>query len=200
MQITNRVKNPKKQRKKQFNSPAHIRHKLMSAPLSPELFASKGVKSLPIRKGDTIKVIRGDHIGFDGKVSRVDLTHFRVYIEGLNREKADGTNVLVSIHPSKVMIKNLNLGDKTRKAILERKKPIIGKTAKTNKKDSKKSDKNKKEKSRDSGLGSSSSKQTSFASKDKMDTTKSSIGMETLKGGEKESAENNEKNEINGGT
>ncbi len=122
MQDTKRVKNPKKQRKRMFNAPAHIRHKLMSAPLSHELTASKGAKTLPVRKGDTILIKRGDNKGFEGKISRVDLKAFRIYIEGLTREKVDGTNIFLPIHPSKVEIRSLNLDDKWRKKILERKK------------------------------------------------------------------------------
>ncbi len=122
MQDTKRVKNPGKQRKRLFNAPAHIRHKLMSAPLSHELTASRGAKTLPVRKGDTILIKRGDNKGFEGKVSRVDLKAFRIYIEGLTREKVDGTNIFLPIHPSKVEIRNLNLDDKWRKNILERKK------------------------------------------------------------------------------
>lgn len=121
------TKNPGKQRKMLFNAPAHIRHKLMAAPLSPELLAQRGIKALPVRKGDTVRIMRGDHKGFDGKVSRVDLKHYRVYLEGLTREKVDGTTVFVALHPSKIMIKNLNLDDKIRKAVLDRKKPIIKK-------------------------------------------------------------------------
>jgi large subunit ribosomal protein L24 len=121
MQDTKRVKNPGKQRKRLFNAPAHIRHKLMSAPLSHELTASKGAKTLPVRKGDTILIKRGDNKGFEGKVSRVDLKAFRIYVEGLTREKVDGTNIFLPIHPSKVEIRNLNLDDKWRKNILERK-------------------------------------------------------------------------------
>jgi large subunit ribosomal protein L24 len=121
MQDTKRVKNPGKQRKRLFNAPAHIRHKLMSAPLSRELTASKGAKTLPVRKGDTILIKRGDNKGFEGKVSRVDLKAFRIYVEGLTREKVDGTNIFLPIHPSKVEIRNLNLDDKWRKNILERK-------------------------------------------------------------------------------
>ncbi len=122
MQYTKRVKNPGKQRKRLFNAPAHIRHKLMSAPLSHELTASKGAKTLPVRRGDTILIKRGDNKGFEGKVSRVDLKAFRIYVEGLTREKVDGTNIFLPIHPSKVEIRNLNLDDKWRKNILERKK------------------------------------------------------------------------------
>ena len=121
MQGTKRVKDPGKQRKKLFNAPAHIRHKLMSAPLSSELSASKGGKALPVRRGDTIRIKRGDNKGFEGKVSRVDLKAYRIYIEGLTREKVDGTNIFLPIHPSKVEIRNLNLDDKWRKAVLGRK-------------------------------------------------------------------------------
>jgi len=122
MQDTKRVKNPGKQRKMLFNAPAHIRHKLMSAPLSRELSASKGAKTLPVRRGDTILIKRGDNKGFEGKISRVDLKAYRIYIEGLTREKVDGTNIFLPIHPSKVEIRSLNLDDKWRKEILDRKK------------------------------------------------------------------------------
>jgi large subunit ribosomal protein L24 len=115
------VKNPGKQRKALFNAPAHIRHKLMAAPLSSELAASKGAKTLPVRKGDTVRILRGDNKGFEGKVSRVDLKAYRIYLEGLTREKVDGTNIFLAVHPSKVQIRTLSLDDKWRKKILERK-------------------------------------------------------------------------------
>ena len=128
------TKNPGKQRKKLFNAPAHIRHKLMAAPLSAELLAQRGVKALPVKKGDTVRIMRGDHKGFEGKVSKVDLKRFRVTLEGLTREKVDGTTVFVTLHPSKIMIRTLNLDDKLRKAVLDRKKPIIKKGQKAAKK------------------------------------------------------------------
>ncbi len=109
------VKDPGKQRKKLFNAPAHIRHKHMAAPLSSELAASKGAKTLPVRKGDTVRILRGDNKGFEGKVSRVDLKAYRIYLEGLTHEKVDGTNIFLAVHPSKVQIRNLNLDDKYRK-------------------------------------------------------------------------------------
>jgi large subunit ribosomal protein L24 len=124
MQATKPVKDPRKQRKRLFNAPAHVRHKLMAAPLAPELISSRGVKSLPVRKGDTVRVIRGDHTGFEGKVSRVDLKRYRIFLEGLTREKVDGTNIFVSVHPSKVMIKNLKLDDKWRKGLVDRKQEL----------------------------------------------------------------------------
>ncbi len=133
MQATKRIKDPRKQRKLLHNAPAHLRHKLMAAPLSPQLAASKSVKTLPVRKGDTVHIMRGDNKGFEGKISRVDLKNYRIYLEGLTREKVDGTAIFLPVHPSKVMIKNLNLNDKWRKAIVDRKEALHKAAAKVEK-------------------------------------------------------------------
>jgi len=124
VQMAKSVKNPRKQRERLFNAPAHARHKIISAHLAPDLVKSHGIKSIPVRKGDTVRVMRGDHEGFEGKVSRVDLANYRIFVEGLTREKVDGTVIFISIHPSKVLIKTLNLDDKWRKRSLQRKKPL----------------------------------------------------------------------------
>jgi ribosomal protein L24 len=71
--------------------------------------------------------MRGDHKGFEGKVTRVDRNKYRIYVEGLTREKVDGTTIFIPIHPSKVMITKLNLDDKWRKQMLGRKKGAIRK-------------------------------------------------------------------------
>jgi len=122
MQTTRPVTKPTKQRKMLFQAPDHIRHKMFAAHLSPELRGSHGVKTLPVRSGDSVRIMRGDHEGFEGKVTRVSKKDYRVYVEGLTREKVDGTTVSVPVHPSKIMITRLNLDDKWRKKILERKK------------------------------------------------------------------------------
>jgi large subunit ribosomal protein L24 len=122
MQAIKPVKKPTKQRKMLFQAPDHIRHKHFAAPLSPELRASRGVRAIPVRSGDAVRIMRGDHKGFEGKVTRIDRRKYRIYVEGLTREKVDGTTILVPIHPSKAMITNLNLEDKWRKQVLERKR------------------------------------------------------------------------------
>lgn len=126
MQTTKSVKDPSKQRLRLYNAPAHLRHKLMSAHLAPDLVKSQGVKSLPVRKGDTVRIVRGDHEGFEGKISTVDLKNYRIFLEGLTREKVDGTVIFVAVHPSKVLVKNLNLNDRWRKSTIQRKKPLPG--------------------------------------------------------------------------
>jgi large subunit ribosomal protein L24 len=123
MQTPKPLTKPTKQRKMLYNAPAHVRHRLLAAHLSQNLRASHEVKSLPVRSGDTVRVMRGDHRGVEGKVTGVNLAKYRVYVEGLTREKVDGTTVSLPVHPSKVVITRLNLDDKWRKKILERKKP-----------------------------------------------------------------------------
>ena len=63
----------------------------------------------------------GDRKGFEGKVAGVDRREYRVFVEGVTREKVDGTPVPVPLHPSKVMITQLNLDDKWRREKLKRK-------------------------------------------------------------------------------
>ncbi|MEJ1273118.1 ribosomal protein L26 [Cricetulus griseus] len=110
-----------KNRKRHFNAPSHIRRKIMSSPLSKELRQKYNVRSMPIRKDDEVQVVRGHYKGQQiGKVVQVYRKKYVIYIERVQREKANGTTVHVGIHPSKVVIARLKL-DKDRKKILERK-------------------------------------------------------------------------------
>ncbi|HDI01534.1 MAG TPA: 50S ribosomal protein L24 [Candidatus Bathyarchaeota archaeon] len=120
MALTTSAK-PRKQRKALYTMPHHLRHKLLSAPLSKELRAKYGFRSLPVRVGDRVRVMRGDFKGIEGKVIRVDRERGRVYIDTVTRPKVDGTPVNVPIHASKVMIVELDLSDKWRKKVIERK-------------------------------------------------------------------------------
>lgn len=110
----------KTQRKRFFEAPIHRIRRMMSAPLSDELREKYNIKSFPVRKGDTVKVLRGDYKGVTGTVIRVDYDKRRIYVDGVIRQKVSGETVHVPIHPSKVMIVKLNLDDKRRLEALER--------------------------------------------------------------------------------
>jgi len=92
----------------------------MSSPLSKELRAKHHVRSLPIRKGDEVMVVRGHHHDKEGKVMQVYRKKWVIHIERVTRDKANGDTVSIGIQPSKVVITKLKL-DKDRKALLERK-------------------------------------------------------------------------------
>lgn len=110
---------PSKQRKSYFQAPLHIRRKLMTAPLARELKEKLGLKRLPVRRGDKVRVVRGSFAGIEGKVTRVDLRKLRIYVEGVTRQRSDGTPVHVPIHPSKVVIVELDLSDRKRRESIE---------------------------------------------------------------------------------
>ena len=111
---------PTKQRKRLHQAPIHKRYKRFSALLSSKLKKSHNTSSISVRTGDTVKLMRGDRKGFEGKVTRVDRTRYRIFVDGVTREKVDGTTTLIPIHPSKVMITRLNLDDKWRREMLKR--------------------------------------------------------------------------------
>ena len=105
---------PSKQRVALYNLTAHRIRKLLSAPLSVELKSSHGRNSYPVRRGDTVKIVRGDFAGIEGKITKIDTRRQRLFVEGVSREKVAGTSTNVSVHSSKVMITKLNLDDKWR--------------------------------------------------------------------------------------
>jgi LSU ribosomal protein L24P len=111
---------PKVQRKAFYNAPLHLRHKLASAHLSRELRDKLGIRSLPVVVGDRVMIMKGDHKGKTGKVAEVDLKGLWVKVEGITRKKADGTEVLVKFRPWNLLILDLNLKDKWRRRIIER--------------------------------------------------------------------------------
>ena len=116
-----KTKKPGKQRKRLYNAPYHRRNDILSAHLSSEMKTSHNTRSVPVRAGDTIRVLRGNYKGFEGKVMRVNRKKYQIFVDGINQEKADGTSILVPIHPSKVEVVRLHLDDKWRKKILKRK-------------------------------------------------------------------------------
>jgi len=124
-----RSKKPRKQRKFLFMAPLHLRRKMLAAHLSKELQQKYKRRSLPVRKGDEVEVMRGEFKGRRGKVMRIDLKKYKVYIEGVTRRRTSGTEALVPFHPSKLKLTKLDLTDRWRKRILERKGEISAKTS-----------------------------------------------------------------------
>ena len=113
-------KQPRKQRKARYNAPLHIRHKFMNAPLSAELRKKYEKRSFPLRKGDTVRVVRGDDRGKEGKVRSVDLKREKITVDGVVIARSDVSEVPRPIHPSNVVITKLDVKDKLRESALGR--------------------------------------------------------------------------------
>ena len=119
---------PGKQRKTRYSAHSQKKHKFLGAPLSTELRTTYGRRSIPVRTGDTVRIVRGDFSGVEGKVSNIDTTRQRLFVEGVTREKVAGTSEKVSVHCTKVMITRLNLDDKWRADSLRESKATVEKT------------------------------------------------------------------------
>jgi len=115
-------KQPRKQRKYRYNAPDHVRHKLLSAHLSKELRSKYNKRSFPLRKGDTVSIMKGDFKDKSEKINRVSLRKYKIYIEGVTRKKVDGSDVQVPIDPSNLLITDLNVEDEKRLKALKRTK------------------------------------------------------------------------------
>jgi large subunit ribosomal protein L24 len=96
-----------------------VRQKYLHARLEKKLADKYKLRSVQIRKGDTIKVLRGDFRDREGKVAKVNLKDESIEVDGVTVHKADGSEVSSPIHPSNVIVTKLDVKDKRRMSKLE---------------------------------------------------------------------------------
>ena len=95
--------------------------------MSKDLKTKYEVRSIPVRKGDTVKIMRGTLKTREGKVQTVYRKKWALHVEKVVREKTNGktysilssyfslgSQVQIPIHPSNCVITQLKL-DKDRK-------------------------------------------------------------------------------------
>jgi large subunit ribosomal protein L24 len=112
---------PRKQRKDLYKAPLHRRQKRVVSPLSAELKEKYGKRNVQVRRGDTVRMLRGDFTGHEGKVEKVILKTGRIHVEGVTIQKANATDRFLPVDPSKCEIIKLDLSDDLRIKKLERK-------------------------------------------------------------------------------
>jgi len=97
-----------------YTASKHLLSKQLGSHLAKDLKEKHHCKSMRVIEGDSVKVLRGEFKGIEGKVTRVSTEKRGIAIEGIKREKLKGGNVDIFIHPSNVVITSLNLEDKWR--------------------------------------------------------------------------------------
>ena len=133
---------------KVLHVPKHVRDAMICSALADNLREQYTRKSVRVKKGDNVRVMRGEYSGIEGKIEKVNTQRGTLAIEGVQREKVRGGNVKVQIHASNVQIIGLNLEDKlrenrlhgnksTEKVKLNNKKPkkILSRNKKSDKKE-----------------------------------------------------------------
>lgn len=106
-------KQPRKQRLYRYNAQLHLKARFLHSNLSKPLRKKYG-RSIRVRKGDKVRIMRGSFKGHTGKVEMVDVKKGKIYIEKIEQVKKEGSKSLMPFHPSNVQIAELETSDKRR--------------------------------------------------------------------------------------
>jgi large subunit ribosomal protein L24 len=112
---------PQITRKLARDAPNHKKSAAIRATLSSEMREKYGVRSVRVRKDDSVGVLRGEFKGVEGKVTKVFTSKGWINVEGVTREKIAGGTIPIKIHASNIVVNGLNLDDKKRRQSLEKK-------------------------------------------------------------------------------
>jgi large subunit ribosomal protein L24 len=109
---------PRKQRLARFTAHTTLRRRLMSVPLSRDLRARYGRRQLPIRKGDTVRVLRGSFIGREERVAKVDRRSYSVTLDNITVKTGESKLKPLPLRTNSLLLTRLNLADPWRRRIL----------------------------------------------------------------------------------
>lgn len=84
---------------------------MLSVNLSRELRKKYSKRNIPVVKGDKVKIMRGKLKKKQGKITEVKTKMMKIYIEGIQVKKRDGSKANVPIRASNLQIIELNLDD-----------------------------------------------------------------------------------------
>lgn len=105
---------PKKQRKAHYGMALHRKQHCLAAHVDKKLRQQLGTRSVALRKGDTVKVMRGGRGGSSGKITGVDYGRCVVFVEKVIRKKANGEEIPLPIHASNLLVVDVDRGDSKR--------------------------------------------------------------------------------------
>lgn len=105
---------PRKQRKYLHNMSLHTRAKQLSIHLNQSLRERHGIRSIRARKGDKVKVLRGQFKGKEGKIEKISTLYTKVYVTGIELSKKDGSKTPYPLTPSNLLLTELAVEDKKR--------------------------------------------------------------------------------------
>ncbi|MCV0430012.1 50S ribosomal protein L24 [Nitrosopumilus sp.] len=106
-----------------YQSTYTTKSKQLGSALSKDLQKKYGKRSVRVVEGDSIKIVRGEFKGVDGKISKISTQKSSVAVEGIKKEATKGEKYDVYIHTSNLVVTSLNGEDKWRIAKLEGKDP-----------------------------------------------------------------------------
>ncbi|MFW9962934.1 MAG: 50S ribosomal protein L24 [Candidatus Sifarchaeia archaeon] len=113
-------KSPRKQRRRVQKASLHERKNLLKCRLDEFLQEEYGLRSLVVKKGDLVKIMRGQFRDTEGKVTGVSYKKGVIFLDNTTITKSDGKESAVPMHPSNLMLVKLEIDDE-RKALIDSK-------------------------------------------------------------------------------
>ena len=109
---------PRRQRRALYNADTSERRRRMTAPLSRELKSRFHRRALPVRKGDTVRVLSGSFVGREERVAKINRRGYAVTLDNVTLKTAEDKLKPLSIRTSHLVITHLNLSDPWRRRAL----------------------------------------------------------------------------------
>ncbi|MCI4338768.1 MAG: 50S ribosomal protein L24 [Thermoplasmata archaeon] len=110
---------PRRQRKALYTAGPFQRRRRMTVPLSRDLRSRFHARSVPIRKGDTVRVLSGSFVGREERVAKVDRRGYSVILDNVTLKTGEEKLKPLPIRTSHLVITRLNLSDPWRRRVLK---------------------------------------------------------------------------------
>jgi len=109
---------PRRQRRALYLAPTAERRRRMTVPLSRELRRRFQRRNVPVRKGDTVRVLSGSFAGREERVARVSRRTYSVTLDNVTLKTAEDKLKPLALRMSHLVITRLNLADPWRRRAL----------------------------------------------------------------------------------
>jgi len=109
---------PRRQRKAMYTATTFERRRRMTVPLSRELRRRFRTRAVPVRKGDTVRVLSGSFAGREERVARLDRRAYALVLDNITLKTGEEKLKALPIRPSHLVITRLNLADPWRRRML----------------------------------------------------------------------------------
>jgi len=109
---------PRRQRRALYTAHTTERRRRMTVPLSRELRRRFQRRNLPVRKGDTVRVLSGSFAGREERVAKVSRRDLSVTLDNVTLKTAEEKLKPLALRTSHLVITRLNLADPWRRRAL----------------------------------------------------------------------------------
>jgi ribosomal protein uL24 len=110
---------PRRQRKALYTASTFERRRRMTVPLSRDLRRRFHARSLPVRKGDTVRVLSGSFVGREERVAKVERRSYSVILDNVTVKTGEEKRKPLPIRTSHLVLTRLNLSDAWRRRVLQ---------------------------------------------------------------------------------